>query len=109
MSPNFGCDPRALGIALVAFEALLRKGNLHSRIRSLSLGEINLGFRLDDEEDFCAGSGAIAESCPSFDHVVGGDGEYDIARVRADKMKIAITADETSWGSVGHVQIFGRS
>jgi hypothetical protein len=39
MGPNFSRDPRALGIAFVAFEALLRKRDLHPRIRSLSLGE----------------------------------------------------------------------
>jgi hypothetical protein len=39
MGPNFSHDPRALGIAFVAFEALLRKRDLHPRIRSLSLGE----------------------------------------------------------------------
>ena len=38
MGPNFGRYPRALGIALVAFETLLRERDLHLRIRSLSLG-----------------------------------------------------------------------
>lgn len=70
MGPNFSRDPRALAIALVGFEALLREGNLHRRIRSfsfasqkrppeggcyiteasLSLGEKNLRLGFDDEE-----------------------------------------------------------
>jgi len=55
------------------------------------------------------GGGAVAESFPSFGHVVGSDCEYDIAWVRADEMKIAVAADETSWRSITHVRIFCRS
>jgi hypothetical protein len=39
MGPKLSRDPRALAIALVIFEALLRKRDLHPRIRSLSLGQ----------------------------------------------------------------------
>lgn len=73
------------------------------------LDEIDFCFGFDDEEDLRGGCRAVAESCPGFGHVVGRDGEYDIARVRANKMKIAVTPDETNWRSVGHVEIFGRS
>jgi hypothetical protein len=39
MGPKLSCDARTLAIALVAFEALLRKRDLHPRIRSLYLGQ----------------------------------------------------------------------
>jgi hypothetical protein len=38
VGPKLSCDARALAVALVTFEALLRKRDLHPRIRSLSLG-----------------------------------------------------------------------
>jgi hypothetical protein len=70
MCPNLSRDSRALAIAFVAFEALLRKRDLHRRIRSFSLasqkrpprggryitkanfslGEKNLGLGFDDED-----------------------------------------------------------
>jgi hypothetical protein len=74
-----------------------------------SLGEIDLGFGFDYIEDLRGGGGAVAESFPSLGHVVGGDGEYDVARIRADEMKIAVAADETSWKSVAHIRILCRS
>jgi hypothetical protein len=39
VGPKLSCDARPLAIALVTFEALLRKRDLHLRIRSLSLGQ----------------------------------------------------------------------
>ena len=69
VGPKLSCDASALAIALVTFEALLRKRDLHPRIRSLSLREINLGLRFDDERYFDCALSARVKLTDSVLHV----------------------------------------
>ena len=65
-APGFGTDASALGGAFVAIQPLCRQLQLHACIRSFSLGEINLGFGFDDEEDLDACLRTGAEILPGF-------------------------------------------
>jgi hypothetical protein len=114
VGPKLSCDASALAIALVTFEALLRKCDLHRRIRSFSLasqkrppkggrykteiefslGEKNLSLGFDDEDGVGIRAARGAELLLSLVESVGDGGEDDAAIVAADKIEMALLLNE---------------
>ncbi len=66
------------------------------------LCEIDLGFGLDDEEDFGGAVRAGAEFAPGFFEGVGGSGVDDFAAEGADKVVVAFAANEFCAERVAH-------
>jgi hypothetical protein len=114
MGPKLGCDASPLAIALVTVEALLRKCDLHRRIRSFSfasqkrapkggryktaaefsLGEKNFRLGFDDEEGVGLWATCRAELLLGLVESVGDGGEDDAAIAAADKIEMALLLNE---------------
>jgi hypothetical protein len=114
VGPKLSCDASALAVALVTVEALLRKRDLHRRIRSFSLAsqkrppkggrhitkanfslcEKNLRLGFDDEEGVGLWMTCGAELLLRLVESVRDGGEDDAAIVAADKIEMALLLNE---------------
>ncbi len=94
--PSFGGDPGTLRRAFIVGEEIGWDLEVHRRIRSRLLRQINLRLRFDYEEDFEIAAGAGAETGPGIVHRICGDGKYDFAADRSYEMEVEFRVNDPS-------------